>query len=109
MVANTLSPYEIKSCKFKATHTGTNTSILDIGEGLVCESTVLVLGRGPVIWLAFKNIHSTKRYLAKVTSFWFGDYGCGAKLLSGRCGQSVKEGHSSRGVDLLIYFPDSHS
>lgn len=59
MVANTLSPYEIMSCKFKATHIGTNTSILDIGEGLVCESTVLILGSGLVIWLAFKNIHST--------------------------------------------------
>lgn len=59
VVANILSPYEIMSCKFKATHIGTNTSILDIGEGLVCENTGLVLGSGPIIWLAFKNIHST--------------------------------------------------
>ena len=60
MIANTLSPYEIMSCKFKAPHIGTNTSILDIGEGLVCESTGLVLGSGPVI---LASIYKHTQYL----------------------------------------------
>lgn len=86
--------------------------MLDIGARSVSHrwGSCLDLGSTLVIRLVFKNIcKAAPKDIDENKKLLISEYACGAWLLASRRGRRAEGGQRRRGVDLLIYFSDSHS